>query len=826
MFRNRKSSQKPSDELYESFKASFPQLTTPTSTAGPSVQGLSSSTSLTEALDVAVTARQYAHEHEIKDLDPTPRGSHDQWRFTPSILDPNSYAFTHFANQPPGYYTPTPGGTNTVYHTQAGDLHTPGFTMGLGTPLSLPTSDGSIHAAQNLNAPTQHFQHHAMAPHIFQNPNPFGFHHHQHHPHHHQQHQTFHPQQFQHDPSAFDNFGPPDDVHRMDNSMRGDVDMQEHSPIGPATLTAQSSFETAIRQPPRHQPPTENFRYHVTLNAPTAMIKHPGEIPVTYLNKGQAYAVSIIDTQPNQMVSGPVTYRSFIRISFEDEQQRQKPSSCWQLWKEGRGTNEAHHRGGRLQAVEFVDPAQAGGMESGGRPKIELDCASFDGFAVTWTVLPGCPAECSIAVRFNFLSTDFSHSKGVKGIPVRLCAKTELKTMHPPPEPEALNSETCFCKVKLFRDHGAERKLSNDIAHVKKSIDKLKQQIAQAESGMKDHGKRKRSSSITKSSSGGPSRPGKAPKHKRTWSMSSASSSTGARGAAQEEDLQLKLAALQDMFTSTRPASVLYLKGDEGDDPDAFPVRLTGEPSDLTKVKGLESTVWERHNSDPDPASIVSPTPSSQSIPPLSRRESGFQQPTPYNAAAEWAKLSQTATGEMIQTGPPANFSPPSGAQNLPTKVLKPGAETSSLTGWIDAVGIDYSYQPPPERVMKPVACFYVQPRFVGKPQDDMYYRAIYIMQHTLKDLVNGIAMKCNVEATKVLRTIRINKQGLNILLDDDTVREMPEGQDMVAEFNEITPSSPMRREWDTKPADIVVDGDIDVATTIQSEGYELRLLY
>jgi hypothetical protein len=52
----RKSSQKPSDELYESFKASFPQFTAPTSTAGPS-QSLSSSTSLTDALDVAVTAR-------------------------------------------------------------------------------------------------------------------------------------------------------------------------------------------------------------------------------------------------------------------------------------------------------------------------------------------------------------------------------------------------------------------------------------------------------------------------------------------------------------------------------------------------------------------------------------------------------------------------------------------------------------------------------------------------------------------------------------------------------------------------------------------------
>jgi hypothetical protein len=99
-------------------------------------------------------------------------------------------------------------------------------------------------------------------------------------------------------------------------------------------------------------------------------------------------------------------------------------------------------------------------------------------------------------------------------------------------------------------------------------------------------------------------------------------------------------------------------------------------------------------------------------------------------------------------------------------------------------------------------------------------------MQRTLKDFVNGIAAKCNVEATRVLRTLRINKQGLNILLDDESIVELPEGQDMIAEFFDMRPHSPMKREWDAGPTDIQVDGDIDVATTVQSEGYELRLLY
>jgi hypothetical protein len=99
-------------------------------------------------------------------------------------------------------------------------------------------------------------------------------------------------------------------------------------------------------------------------------------------------------------------------------------------------------------------------------------------------------------------------------------------------------------------------------------------------------------------------------------------------------------------------------------------------------------------------------------------------------------------------------------------------------------------------------------------------------MQRTLKDLVNGIASKCNVEQTSVLRTLRINKQGLTIFLDDESVVELPEGQDMIAEFLEIRPHSPMKREWDSGPTDIQVDGDINVATTVHAEGYELRLLY
>lgn len=67
-------------------------------------------------------------------------------------MDPHSHSFNMFANQMPGYYTPTPGGTNTIYHHQAGDLHTPSYGFGISTPLSLPTSEGALHAGHQAAA--------------------------------------------------------------------------------------------------------------------------------------------------------------------------------------------------------------------------------------------------------------------------------------------------------------------------------------------------------------------------------------------------------------------------------------------------------------------------------------------------------------------------------------------------------------------------------------------------------------------------------------------------------------------------------------------------
>ena len=768
-------------------------------------------------LTCADHSRHLSLGHEdIKDLDPTPRAQHEPWRFTPSLLDPNSFAFSAFANQPPGYYTPTPGGTNTLYHNQAGDLHTPGMGMGmgLGTPLSLPTSADGMHASTMLDMSA--FSH--QMPPQFHNYNPFGapqqqHHHHQqqHHAQHHHQQQSYAPSSFVHQDTGYETMeqdGSPmgDDEGRM-GSM--EVAMQHQSPM--------MSFQPAQYNMPAVMPASaEKFRFHVTLNAPTAMIKSTDEIPITYLNKGQAYSISIVDTTPNLPLPSGARYRTFIRISFEDEQQRQRPATCWQLWKEGRGTNEAHQRGGKLQAVEYVEANQPAENDDK-RTRVDIDTASFDGFSVIWTPGANGSTECNIAVRFNFLSTDFSHSKGVKGIPVRLCTKTETVSTGSP-RSGAEYSEVAFCKVKLFRDHGAERKLSNDVAHVKKTIDKLKQQIAQAETGMKDFGKRKRTGSTTVKSQSS-QRPGKVQKHKRTWSMSSASSAGGR--VPIEEDLHYKLQTMQDMFTSTRPVSILYLRGSEQDDPDLHPVALVGEPLDLTKVDSRGSAVWQQRNSDRSSttgtSSLVSPSPSS-----LSLHSQGIAGTSAPNPPGPWSDFNSLAPAEMQTSNPQQLASPPDQLTKLPKT-----DEAGNLSGWIEALGVDAGYKAPSERPIKPVACFYVLHRDPHQPEKTEYYRAIYLMQRTLKDFTNAIASKWNIEPTKIMRTLHVLERGLQVEMDDDVIRELAEGQDLIMEIAEIRNPSQLKREWEMS-LDVTVDSDNASGTqhVTHTEGYELRLMF
>jgi len=683
-----------------------------------------------------------------------------------------------------------------------------GIGVGLGTHLSMSTTEAGIHGAamMELSPYYHHMSHHSFQNYPFSNTSP-------------QQHQ---PQQQSYAPATF--IHQDIDYRTMNHNGPPVPDTLEMGSVDDATLQDQSPMiacqprQFEINAPSPLPASAEKFRFHVVLNAPTAMIKHADEIPITYLNKGQAYSLSIVDTAPMLPIPVGTRYRTFVRISFEDDQQRQRPATCWQLWKEGRGTKEAHQRGGKLQAVEYVEASQPP-EDDDERTPVELDTASFDGFSVIWTPGINGRTECTLAVRFNFLSTDFSHSKGVKGIPVRFCAKTEALSVGSP-HPLPGSSEVAYCKVKLFRDHGAERKLSNDVQHVKKTIDKLKQQIAQSEAGVKDFSKRKRQGSASNPAS--TQRVGKVQKHKRTWSISSVSSAGGVR-IPLEEDLHFKLKQQQDMFTSTRPISILYLRGAEQDDPDLHPVGLPGEPWDLTKVGAREIANWQqrtaRSSSTADTSSFISPSPSSVSLHSQATMNTVVSAP-----ASQWNEYHDVHGADVQGSIPQQLASPPDKVTTIPK-----ADDTGGLAGWIEALGVDANYRPPAERQAKPVACFYVLYR---EPATHAYYRAIYLAQRTLKDLASGIAAKWNIEPSMIRRMVRVLPRGLEIEMDDDVVREMLEGQDIIMEVSGVArPRSPVKRKWemavDEDEEAVVVDGEGEAGNgLVRAEGYEIRLIF
>jgi hypothetical protein len=260
-----------------------------------------------------------------------------------------------------------------------------------------------------------------------------------------------------------------------------------------------------------------------------------------------------------------------VRISFDEEQQRSDPAAYWQLWKSARGLNKSDDK---LKAVEYVGE---------NNPFMHVEQVSLDGFSVTWTGNPTDRVpQCSIPVRFNFLSTDFTLSKGVKGIQVRLCAKTkqlgELDIQEP---------EVGFCNVKLFRDHGAERKLSNDAASIRKRIEKL--QLQMNDPAPPDcSNKRKRGSISGKSN---PDLSYSKNNLQRQGDMS-IDLDNAPQQANFQQQLQKRLDALERCFYSSRPESILSLRAEPQDDPELHPTASLNadDPQQLATMDRRESS--------------------------------------------------------------------------------------------------------------------------------------------------------------------------------------------------------------------------------------------
>ncbi|KAI3055892.1 transcriptional regulator family: Grainyhead/CP2 [Aspergillus niger] len=738
MFRNRKNSQKPDDLLIQKFRKTFSDIVSPV------VHRNATRFGQTPIGPITPTRREMNNDTKLSDS--TPRATEDM-RFPAPYTDPNAVSYV-IPLQPHRSSTPNSGRLGAVYHSQAGELHFPVTGLSMITPLSLPQQVSAAPVNPETAASgLDNFDQQYIPPH-FHCPQPFA------------RQPTFAPTAFVQSDAGYDAMDEPVEEHSLNN-----MDVQSSTPSHNLASSIQDEQASIAN-------PGETLRYRITLRAPTAMINDQAEIPVTYLNKGQAYSVSVIDSTPPPMTMRSIKYRTYIRVSFQEEEQRAKPAVCWRLWKEGRGSDEAHRRGGKLQAMEYVDPIQGGIKETKNR-QVQLESSAFDGFCVTWTRNPSTGAsECLITVRFNFLSTDFSLSKGVKGIPVRLCAKTEMLSPDYASSTPGREAEVCYCKVKLFRDHGAERKLSCDVAHVKKTMEKLRQQIAQAEMGSGNCGKRKRSNGLVALKGADP-RPAKITKYKRVRSMGS---QDGPGKMRLEGDLHAKLALMQGMFTSARPVSVLGLRGEEQDDPELYPVML---PESRVFVE-QENSRGSRLSIDGSSLHAVSPTSSSISVSspflPTNLQSNTFYC-SGYHRSLTTSRGNSLPCSEVLGDKVTLKY---------PVKVPKFTSTVGNANmGYIEAVDIDPNYHPPAERPVISIACFYVRFPCNDRLSDD-YYRAVYLTERTVRDLIEKITIKQHIDPQRVVRVLHVKQNGLEIMVDDD-VRELPDGQDMVVEMSEVS---------------------------------------
>ncbi|KAL2813831.1 CP2 transcription factor-domain-containing protein [Aspergillus granulosus] len=505
------------------------------------------------------------------------------------------------------------------------------------------------------------------------------------------------------------------------------------------------------------------LRYHVVLRAPTAMASKPIEPPVTYLNKGQRYHLTITDTKPLLLPPSPVhvRYRTYIRISFHRDDQRSNANAYWQLWKAGRGLSEEgqvvgeeHAGSGTLHAIEYLDKLGAGTIVNDHMSdrEVQLETSSFDGFCILWSPKQSkistsqsalTPPECTITVRFNFLTTDFSHYKGVKGFPVRLCAKTEMVADHlgrPPPEliSKEGGAEVCYCKVNLFRMYGAERKLSTDAARVRKALEKVRREIQKRQS---DPG-----SYLNQNSKGlGPSSkaPGKCSTMKYTHQM------------RVFEGFQKKLASLQEMLMSARPVTILSLPGDPSDVPDLPPSNQSAQHEyvEISDADRLSNTSCKDFQDETSSSSLLMGSP--------------------------WE------AGLLLDLEDPSSSddrheSPSYQVARIPKDFFE---DVNVRRRYIEVLDIDPSYKPPTQQQRKPVACFYIG--FAGIDQQRVdYYNAVYLTEWTAQDLIEQISKKLGIAPHRVMRVLLVRGNSIEFL-DDNVIHGIADGQEMLAEVSE-----------------------------------------
>ncbi|KAI9320824.1 CP2 transcription factor-domain-containing protein [Dichotomocladium elegans] len=219
----------------------------------------------------------------------------------------------------------------------------------------------------------------------------------------------------------------------------------------PGSSTPSASVGPVLTNQPNSS--VQLLRFNIILQASTAATQISEGSPTTYLNRGQAYAIHLQDTCEQDM-----TMRSTFIIMFHEPSHRKVALNYWKFWL-------SQQKNPSVARAIVLDQEQSAGIHN-------VQFPSFDRVEFDWNGRVGA----KLSVRFNCLSTDFSRIKGVKGIPLRAQMETKLfggaGTSGPPGSVQEY-VEQCYCKIKLFRDKGAERKNKDDAKQIVKHLERV-----------------------------------------------------------------------------------------------------------------------------------------------------------------------------------------------------------------------------------------------------------------------------------------------------------------------------------------------------------------
>ncbi|KAL4617012.1 hypothetical protein GN956_G21794 [Arapaima gigas] len=187
------------------------------------------------------------------------------------------------------------------------------------------------------------------------------------------------------------------------------------------------------------QPAVGTFQY--TLEATRSLRQKQGEAPMTYLNKGQFYAITLSETGANKCLRHPISkVRSVIMVVFSEDKNRDEQLKYWKYWHSRQHT-------AKQRVLDIADYKESFNT-IGNIEEIAYNAISF-----TWDI----NEEAKIFITVNCLSTDFSSQKGVKGLPLMIQIDTysynnrSNKPIH-----------RAYCQIKVFCDKGAERKIRDE----------------------------------------------------------------------------------------------------------------------------------------------------------------------------------------------------------------------------------------------------------------------------------------------------------------------------------------------------------------------------